>query len=92
MAGLQEVLLSPNTMESVTLPMVRYRIAFEVTEPVHLPEYSGSTIRGAFGGALRRVACMTRQKELSLYGYFRDAAARRAHAAKVFTDSKCVRY
>lgn len=56
MAGLQEVLLSPNTMESVTLPMVRYRIAFEVTEPVHLPEYSGSTIRGAFGGALRRVA------------------------------------
>ena len=92
MAGLQEVLLSPNTMESVTLPMVRYRIAFEVTEPVHLPEYSGSTIRGAFGGALRRVACMTRQKDckacpLSLYGYFRDAAARRAHAAKVFTDS-----
>ena len=56
MAGLQEVLLSPNTMESVTLPMVRYRIAFEVTEPVHLPEYSGSTIRGAFGGALRHVA------------------------------------
>ena len=27
MAGLQEVLLSPNTMESVTLPMVRYRFA-----------------------------------------------------------------
>ena len=72
MAGLQEVLLSPNTMESVTLPMVRYRIAFEVTEPVHLPEYSGSTIRGAFGGALRHVACMTRQKECKACPLYRS--------------------
>ena len=72
MAGLQEVLLSPNTMESVTLPMVRYRIAFEVTEPVHLPEYSGSTIRGAFGGALRRVACMTRQKDCKACPLYRS--------------------
>ena len=80
MAGLQEVLLSPNTMESVTLPMVRYRIAFEVTEPVHLPEYSGSTIRGAFGGALRRVACMTRQKDCKACPLYRSVRSITSHS------------
>lgn len=44
-------------------PLARYRFDCIVETPLHLPEYAGSALRGAFGGALRRVACMTRQKE-----------------------------
>lgn len=46
-----------------TFPLVRYRFTFEVDTALHLPEYAGSTLRGAFGHALRRVACMTREKD-----------------------------
>ncbi|WGE85079.1 CRISPR system precrRNA processing endoribonuclease RAMP protein Cas6 [Actinobacillus equuli] len=51
-------------------PIVRYQFHFKVTEPILLPEYAGSTLRGAFGRALRRIACMTKQdncKECPLY-------------------------
>jgi hypothetical protein len=34
-----------------------------VRQPIRLPDYSGSMLRGAFGHALRQLACMTRQKE-----------------------------
>jgi len=44
-------------------PLARYRIEAEVQTPLHLPEYAGSALRGAFGQALRRTACMTREKE-----------------------------
>jgi hypothetical protein len=43
-------------------PLARYRLDFEVETPLHLPAYAGSTLRGAFGAALRATACMTRQK------------------------------
>jgi len=46
----------------ISLPLARYRLEFEVETPLHLPAYAGSTLRGAFGGALRATACMTRQK------------------------------
>lgn len=42
-------------------PVARYRLTFEVTKPMTLPDYGGSAIRGAFGHALRRTACMTHQ-------------------------------
>ncbi|WP_274571308.1 CRISPR system precrRNA processing endoribonuclease RAMP protein Cas6 [Neisseria leonii] len=45
------------------LPLARYRFDFTVESELRLPEYAGSTLRGAFGHALRRAACMTRQKE-----------------------------
>ncbi|AAU38249.1 CRISPR system precrRNA processing endoribonuclease RAMP protein Cas6 [[Mannheimia] succiniciproducens] len=32
-------------------------------EPISLPEYAGSTLRGAFGRALRKIACMTKQAD-----------------------------
>ena len=35
----------------------RYRIVFEAREPLDLPGYLGSTLRGAFGHAFRAVAC-----------------------------------
>lgn len=45
----------------LNLPLARYRLEFEVKTPLHLPAYAGSTLRGAWGGALRAASCMTRQ-------------------------------
>ncbi|MBN8454024.1 CRISPR system precrRNA processing endoribonuclease RAMP protein Cas6 [Accumulibacter sp.] len=46
-----------------TFPVARYRLEFRATRPIRLPDYAGSMLRGAFGHALRQLACMTRQKE-----------------------------
>lgn len=43
------------------LPLARYRLAFTALEPVRLPEYAGSAWRGAFGLALKRLVCVTRE-------------------------------
>lgn len=48
---------------TTTFPAARYRFEFVAETPIRLPEYAGSTLRGVFGRALRRTACMTRQKE-----------------------------
>lgn len=45
------------------LPLARYRFYFKALTPVHFPEWAGSVLRGGFGHALRRLACMTRQSE-----------------------------
>ncbi|MDO5638373.1 MAG: CRISPR system precrRNA processing endoribonuclease RAMP protein Cas6 [Neisseria sp.] len=45
------------------LPIARYRLNFRLESDLYLPEYAGSTLRGVFGHALRRAACMTRQRE-----------------------------
>lgn len=58
-----EALQSGAAVEAVEVPFVRYRFVFEVTAPILLPPYSGSTIRGAFGRALRRTSCMTHQSD-----------------------------
>lgn len=44
-----------------TLPLARYRFTAQLQQPLALPEYAGSLLRGQFGAALRNVACMTRQ-------------------------------
>lgn len=44
-------------------PLARYRFEFRTERPIRLPDYAGSMLRGAFGHALRQLACMTRQKE-----------------------------
>lgn len=44
-------------------PLCRYRLFFQVTEPFALPEYAGSALRGAFGRALRKISCMTKQAD-----------------------------
>lgn len=51
------------TMLPTPFPAARYRFEFSVETPLRLPEYAGSTLRGAFGGALRHIACMTRERE-----------------------------
>ena len=43
-----------------SFPIARYQFQFKVSEPIILPEYAGSTLRGAFGRALRKIACMTK--------------------------------
>jgi hypothetical protein len=44
-----------------TIPLARYRFTARVQQPLALPDYAGSLLRGQFGAALRNVACMTRQ-------------------------------
>jgi CRISPR/Cas system endoribonuclease Cas6 (RAMP superfamily) len=44
-------------------PVARYRFEYEVTTPIRLPEFAGSMLRGAFGSALRRTACMTGESD-----------------------------
>jgi hypothetical protein len=45
------------------LSCARYRVVFEAREPLDLPGYLGSTLRGAFGDAFRAVACPGRIDE-----------------------------
>jgi hypothetical protein len=46
-----------------SLAFARYRVTFEAVEPLILPEYLGSTLRGAFGHAFRRLCCLARPGE-----------------------------
>lgn len=41
------------------LPVARYRFAFRMQTDLRLPDFAGSLLRGQFGAALRRTACMT---------------------------------
>lgn len=63
MTTLVEALTEQVLAPSICLDMARYRFEFRTTAPILLPEYSGSTIRGAFGRSLRRIGCMTRQDD-----------------------------
>lgn len=48
-------------LSSSPLPITRYRFTAIVEQPLQLPDYAGSLLRGQFGAALRNLACMTRQ-------------------------------
>jgi len=43
--------------------LARYRFEIEAAEKLELPSYKGSTFRGAFGHAFKRVICALRNKE-----------------------------
>jgi len=45
------------------LALARYRVTLEALEPLDLPAYLGSTLRGAFGRAFRRLCCLAREGE-----------------------------
>lgn len=49
-------------LKSSAYPLARYRLDFTATSAIRLPEYAGSALRGAFGHALRQLACTTRAK------------------------------
>lgn len=55
-------------------PVARYRFDCKVETPIRLPEYAGSTLRGAFGHALRRAACVTREKDCKACSLYRACA------------------
>ena len=42
-----------------TLKVSRYIIQFKALTPLQLPEYAGSALRGAFGHALKSIACLS---------------------------------
>lgn len=44
------------------LPVARYRFTFRMQQHLRLPHFAGSLLRGQFGAALRRTACMTGAK------------------------------
>ncbi|HAZ60385.1 MAG TPA: CRISPR-associated protein Cas6 [Gammaproteobacteria bacterium] len=44
------------------LPLARYRFDIRLIDPIRLPDYAGSLIRGQLGASLRRIACMTGQR------------------------------
>lgn len=41
------------------LKTTRYIVKFKALQEISLPEYAGSTLRGAFGHALKNIACLT---------------------------------
>lgn len=43
-----------------SLRYARYTFEIEATEPLYLPAYKGSTLRGAFGWAFKGATCMTK--------------------------------
>ena len=55
-------------------PAARYRLEFTTEQPIHLPEYAGSALRGAFGHALRQIACVTRERHCSACALYRTCA------------------
>lgn len=48
---------------TASLALGRYRVALEALERLDLPAYLGSTLRGAFGRAFRRLCCLGRDGE-----------------------------
>ncbi len=51
------------TAGAKSLALARYRVTFEAVEPLDLPAYLGSTLRGAFGRAFRQLCCPARPGE-----------------------------
>jgi hypothetical protein len=57
-------------MTAIPLPVGRYWFRFVARDQIRLPDYPGSAWRGAFGHALKRTVCVTRQpvcKDCLLY-------------------------
>ena len=55
--------MSKGQRQPPVFPLARYRFDWRATAPIRLPDYAGSMLRGAFGHALRHLACMTKQKD-----------------------------
>jgi CRISPR-associated endoribonuclease Cas6 len=48
---------------SMKIEVGRFQFILKATEPISLPPYKGSTLRGGFGTAFRRVVCVMKGKE-----------------------------
>lgn len=45
-------------MTALSIPLARYEFRFKVTRPFFRPDYAGSMLRGLFGHALKKIACI----------------------------------
>ena len=61
-------------MRHQILPIARYRFTFRAEDNIRLPQYAGSLLRGQFGAALRRTACITGLKHCPDCPLFRTCA------------------
>ena len=53
-------------------PVVRYRLQFVTEQPLELPDYAGSALRGVFGHALREAACVTGRSDCAACPLYRS--------------------
>jgi hypothetical protein len=56
------------------LPLARYRLRFTAHDELRLPDYAGSMWRGAFGHALKRALCVTREPSCPGCALYRSCA------------------
>lgn len=77
------------------LPVARYRFTLEALDPIHLPPFKGSALRGGFGYTLKRLVCCRSRGDCQecllgndcVYGYLfetsppEDAEVLRTHEA-----------
>jgi len=47
----------------IKLPIARYQFTFKIIKSFRQPEFAGSMLRGCFGHALKKIACITKQKQ-----------------------------
>ena len=53
------------TSRVFSFPCQKYRFTMQAVDPILLPYYKGSTFRGAFGMAFKKIVCALRQKSCS---------------------------
>ena len=53
------------TCRVFSFPSQKYRFTMQAVDPILLPYYKGSTFRGAFGMAFKKIVCALRKKECS---------------------------
>ena len=53
----------PPPLPRPQLPLGHYQLRFRAQDPVRLPPFAGSAWRGAFGQALKRLVCVTREPD-----------------------------
>jgi hypothetical protein len=49
--------------DNINISVASFIFILKVLEPIILPSYKGSTLRGGFGSAFRSVVCVMREKE-----------------------------
>lgn len=85
---------APPLRPGAVLPVARYSFSFRMEDDLRLPEYSGSLLRGQFGAALRRTACMTGARDCTGCPLYRtcpypaifEAPAPEMHALQRFSQ------
>jgi hypothetical protein len=93
-AQAQPTVSLPSLAAGGLLPIARYRFSFRMADDLRLPQYAGSLLRGQFGAALRRTACITGLPECPPCPLYRtcpypaifETPAPAAHALQRFSE------